>query len=63
MIEEWIRRVFAAQQVPEVLVLLSTYGTEEWHREPERVKRDMIIISRGSLDTLRSTINTKPSTA
>ena len=56
MIEAWIRRYFPEEQLPEVLDILSMYGTEDWHREEERVKRDAVIISRGSLDMLRSTI-------
>jgi hypothetical protein len=57
MIEDWIRRYFSEEQLAEVLDILSEYGTEEWHREKERVKRDAVIISRGSIDMLRSTIN------
>jgi hypothetical protein len=56
MIEDWIRRYFPEEQVTEVLDILSEYGTEKWHREEERVKRDAVIISRGSTDLLRSTI-------
>lgn len=56
MIKDWIRRYFSQEQVSEVLDILSAYGTEEWHREEERVKRDAVIISRGSIDMLRSTI-------
>jgi hypothetical protein len=56
MIEDWIRRYFSQEQVSEVLDILSVYGTQEWHREEERVKRDAVIISRGSIDILRSTI-------
>lgn len=56
MIEDWIKRYFAEEQVKEVLAILSEYGTEEWHREEERVKRDAIIISRGSIDKLKSAI-------
>jgi len=56
MIEDWIRRYFSEEQLPEVLEILSEYGAEEWHREPERVRRDALIISRGSLEALRSTI-------
>jgi len=36
--------------------VLSEYGTESWHREEERVKRDVVIISRGSMEKLKSTI-------
>ena len=56
MIEDWIKRYFPEERLAEVLDILSAYGTEEWHREEERVKRDAVIISRGSLDNLRSTI-------
>ena len=57
MIEDWIRRYFEENQVAEVLDILSWYGKEKWHREEDRVKRDAVIISRGSLDKLRATIN------
>jgi hypothetical protein len=56
MIEDWVRRYFPEEQFAEVLDILSEYGTEEWHREEERVKRDAVIISRGSIDKLRSAI-------
>ena len=56
MITYWIRRYFIEPQLPEVMEILSGYGTETWHRETERVKRDALIISNGSLDVLRSTI-------
>ncbi|MGE5344072.1 MAG: hypothetical protein ACM3SY_21585 [Candidatus Omnitrophota bacterium] len=51
-----MKRYFSDDQFPEVRAILSRYGTESWHREEERVKRDVIIISRGSLDVLKSTI-------
>jgi hypothetical protein len=56
MIENWIRRYFSEEQITEVLNILSEYGTEEWHREEYRVKRDAVIISRGSIEILKSTI-------
>jgi hypothetical protein len=56
MIEDWVRRYYSEEQLAEVLDILSAYGKEKWHREQERVKRDAVIISRGSLDMLRSTI-------
>jgi hypothetical protein len=56
MIEEWIQRYFSEEQLADVLALLSGYGTETWHREAERVKRDMVIISRGSLEKLKAAI-------
>ena len=56
MIADWIKRYFSVEQVPEVLDILSGYGTELWHREEERVKRDAVIISRGSIEKLKATI-------
>ena len=56
MIEDWIRRYFPEEELIQVLDMISAYGTEDWHREVERVKRDAVIISRGSLDRLRCTI-------
>ncbi|PKN37842.1 MAG: hypothetical protein CVU62_08960 [Deltaproteobacteria bacterium HGW-Deltaproteobacteria-2] len=56
MIEDWIERYFSEEQIPEVLDILSEYGTESWHREEERVNRDVIIISRGSMEKLKATV-------
>lgn len=56
MIDYWIKRYFPDEERVEVLRILSEYGTEEWHREVKRVKRDALIISRGSLDKLKSAI-------
>ena len=56
MIEDWIRRYFSEELLTDVFDILSEYGTEKWHREGARVKRDAVIISRGSIDKLRSTI-------
>jgi len=56
MIKEWIKRYFAEEQLADVLAIVSEYGTETWHREAERVKRDAVIISRGSLEKLKATI-------
>lgn len=56
MIEAWIKRYFPEEQLAEVRALLSGYGTETWHREAERVKRDMVIVSRGSLNALKAAI-------
>jgi hypothetical protein len=56
MIEDWIKRYFAEEQIPEVLDVLSEYGTESWHREQDRVKRDIVIISKGSMEKLKATV-------
>ncbi len=57
MIEKWIRKYFPEEQVPEVLTMLSEYGTEKWHNEVERVHRDIVILSRGSMTSLRAAID------
>jgi hypothetical protein len=56
MIEYWVKRYFSEDYFKEVMDILSEYGTETWHREEERVKRDAVIISKGSIDKLKSTI-------
>jgi hypothetical protein len=56
MIEEWIKRYFPEEQLADALAVVSGYGTETWHREAERVKRDAVIVSRGSLDALKAAI-------
>ena len=56
MIEDWIKRYFAEEQLADVLAIVSGYGTETWHREAERVRRDIVIISRGSLEKLKATL-------
>ncbi len=56
MIEDWIKRYFSEKQIPEVMDILSGYGTESWHREEERVRRDAVIISRGSIQKLKATV-------
>jgi hypothetical protein len=56
IIEDWIKRYFSEEQIPEVLDILSEYGTESWHREEDRVKRDIVIISAGSMEKLKTTV-------
>lgn len=57
MIETWIRRYFPEERLAAVLAVLSGYGTESWHREPDRVKRDAVIVSRGSMEKLKAAID------
>jgi len=56
MTKDWIKMYYPDDLVAEALDILSEYGTEKWHREEERVKRDAVIISRGSIDKLKSVI-------
>lgn len=55
-LEGWVRRYFREADVATALGVLAEYGSESWHREPERVKRDAAIVSRGSLEKLRETV-------
>jgi predicted Rossmann fold nucleotide-binding protein DprA/Smf involved in DNA uptake len=52
----WVRRYYALEQVREVMAVLAQYGTQEWHRETRRVKRDAVIVSRGNLEALKAAI-------
>jgi hypothetical protein len=36
-VERIVRRDFPADREPEILAMLNEYGTEDWHREPDRV--------------------------
>ncbi|HEY9840644.1 MAG TPA: hypothetical protein V6D23_09330 [Candidatus Obscuribacterales bacterium] len=54
--DDWIRRYFSEEQIPEVMGILAAYGQESWHREADRVKRDALILSRGSLAQLHDAI-------
>lgn len=56
MINDWIRKYFKEEQITDVIAILSEYGTQTWHREKERVIRDAVIISCGSLDNLKTAI-------
>ena len=56
VLETWISRYYAADMAPEVMAQLAQYGSESWHREAERVKRDAVIVSRGSIDKLQGAI-------
>ena len=54
MTDVWIKRYFPEEKTAEVMRLLEEYGTESWHMEIERVRRDIVIVSRGSMDALRA---------
>ena len=52
-----VHRDFAPGEVAAALTLLGQYGTQPWHREPQRVKRDAVIVSRGSLTALQQALD------
>ena len=55
-IERVVRRDFSEAQVDDVLAILAEYGTEQWHREPARVKLAALKLADGSLEKLRHAI-------
>ena len=40
------------------LEILNQYGAEEWHREPDRVRLAALKLAAGSIDALRSAVET-----
>lgn len=56
MTDAWIKKYFPEENIAEASKLLEEYGTESRHREVERVRRDIVIISRGSMDALRAAV-------
>lgn len=52
----WVNRYFDPGRSHQALAALAQYGTQSWHREPHRVKRDAIILSRGSLPALAEAV-------
>jgi len=56
-LNNWIRRYFSEDQIPAVKAILYEYGKEPaWQRDPVRVWRDAVIVSRGSFDGLREAV-------
>lgn len=51
-LDEAVRAAFGPESADAMSVLMS-YGTERWHREPDRVRRDIVTLSEGNLDRLR----------
>jgi hypothetical protein len=41
---------FAGEDLELVLATLAEYGDEAWHREPERVLRDVLLLAAGDPD-------------
>lgn len=52
-VERIVRRDFPAERVEEVLALLDEYGTEDWRREPHRVRLAVLKLAAGNMDRLR----------
>ena len=52
-VERIVRRDFPAERVAETLAMLNEYGTESWHREPERVRLAALKLAAGNMEQLR----------
>lgn len=52
-----VRRDFPPDQVDAVFAMLAEYGTQPWHREPERVQIAALKLADGDLDKLRNAID------
>src|SRR5450432_1669775 len=52
-VERVVRRDFPAEAVAEVLASLEEYGTEDFHREKERVHLAVLKLASGSPEKLR----------
>jgi hypothetical protein len=55
-VERVVRRNFPADEYAVVMTVLSDYGTENWHREPTRVKLAALKIASRSVQKLRACI-------
>lgn len=53
-----VDREFSPGDRAEALRLLAGYGTESWHREPDRVRLAILKLSGGRLDRLRAHLET-----
>lgn len=56
-IERVIRRDFPEAKFEDVLAILAEYGTEIWHKEPERVRLAALKLANGNMEELRRTID------
>lgn len=55
-VERIVRRDFPADRSAEVLAMLAEYGTERWHREPDRVRLAALKLAVGRIEQLRHEI-------
>jgi hypothetical protein len=55
-VERVVRRDFPEERIPEVLAMHAEYGRENWHREPDRVRLAVLKLAAGSVERLRTEI-------
>ena len=46
-------QLFSPEELPSVMALLQSYGTQSWQRELDRVRLALLKLSNGSLESLR----------
>jgi len=51
-VERVVARDFPPEQVPQVLAAISTYGTESYHREVDRVHLDILKLAAGEFEQI-----------
>lgn len=57
-VERIVSRDFPTDAAGEVFAILDEYGAEEWEREVDRVRLAALKLAAGSIDRLRSAIET-----
>ena len=60
-VERIVRRDFPADRALEILAMLNEYGTEDWHRETDRVRLAILKLSAASIERLRYQLETAKS--
>jgi len=57
-VERIVARDFAAESAREVFSILGEFGTEDWHKETDRVRIAALKLAAGSIEGLRAAIDT-----
>jgi hypothetical protein len=52
-VEKIIKRDYPADKYDQIMSMLNTYGTEDWQREPQRVRLSVLKLANGNIDELR----------
>lgn len=55
-LERIVRRDFPLEDLTSLMAILNEYGTDEWHREPTRVRLAALKMANGSVTRLRASI-------
>lgn len=52
-VERVVRRDFAHENYYKIILVLNEYGTEDWQREPDRVRLAVLMLANGNIEELR----------